>query len=277
MTWVMTMNYTYNKIPVLNFVTSYRCTMDKHSITRCLQGIERSCFGFLIKGRCTLNQRGRSIPAESGELIYIPKRCRYISEWFGEPEIDFYGTAFEFELPNSLPRYDLQRVPLPNEEVAKRAGDIMRTMYESHDEHDSDILVQSLFLMLFHTVKPYLIISENCDAQNQADTVAKGREYIDEHFTSNFPMSLAAEECGLSESYFYRAFRRSEGITPVEYRTALRVRLAAELLECGKYSVEEVCGMTGFSSTAHFRNVFREYTGENPKEYSYKRHKGWQI
>ncbi len=265
------MYYTFKKTLRLNYLSSYFCYRSKYSITRCLQGKERSCFGFLTKGRCILNRKGESIPASGGELIYIPKWCRYISEWFGDPDIEFFGTAFEFDLPNAIPPYELQRVPLPDDETKKKAEDIMRRMYESEGEHDRDILVESLFLQLFHEVKPYMITSGGISCEAEANTVAKGRKYIDEHFTENFSISAAADACGLSESYFYRAFKRSEGITPVEYRTSLRIRLAAELLESGKHSVEQICGMAGFSSSAYFRNVFREYTGVNPKEYSYKR------
>lgn len=265
------MYYTFKKTLRLNYLSSYFCYRSKYSITRCLQGKERSCFGFLTKGRCTLNRKGESIPASGGELIFIPKRCRYISEWFGDPDIEFFGTAFEFDLPNGLPSYELQKVPLPDSKTKIKVESIMREMYESEGEHDRDILVEALFLKLFHAVKPYMIVSNDLSCKSETNIVAKGREYIDEHFTENFPISDAAEVCGLSESYFYRAFKRSEGITPVEYRTSLRIRLAAELLEGGNHSVEQICGMAGFSSSAYFRNVFREYTGVNPKEYSYKR------
>lgn len=38
----------------------------------------------------------------SGELLYIPRRQRYTATWTGEPDIDFYGIDFGFELKSEF-------------------------------------------------------------------------------------------------------------------------------------------------------------------------------
>lgn len=247
----------------LNYLEAYRCSFNNHHITHCLQGTLRPCFGFLIKGRCTLNARGVFDSAQAGQLIHIPKRLGYVSEWFGEPDVEFYGVAYDFDDINEA--YELQRVNGVDEQ---RVGRLMEQMYGANDEKDGILLLESLFFDFYRSVKPHLAQRTGNASEY---SIRKGKQYISEHFLESFPMKNAAESCGLSESRFYHIFRNAVGMTPVEYRTSLRIRYASELLESKSYSVEQVCGMSGFSSSAFFRESFKRYTGVNPKDYARKK------
>lgn len=73
-----------------------------------------------------------------------------------------------------------------------------------------------------------------------------------------------AEETGLSESWFARAYRTTMGETPARTITRLRLEQAKALLREGRGSIVEIAAATGFADQAHFTRVFRTHTGTTP-------------
>ena len=73
-----------------------------------------------------------------------------------------------------------------------------------------------------------------------------------------------AEACGLSTSYFSRAFKTSTGLTPHSWLQARRIDRALALLLDNRLSLAEVGLRSGFSDQSHFTRVFKSVTGETP-------------
>lgn len=72
----------------------------------------------------------------------------------------------------------------------------------------------------------------------------------------------------MSTSRFFPLFRRSLGLSPVEYINHYRINRAVILLMSSEgHSVEEVSEATGFQSAAYFRRVFKKITGKSPRDY----------
>ena len=96
--------------------------------------------------------------------------------------------------------------------------------------------------------------------------VEKAALYIEQHATEDFYMDDLAKMCGVSCSRFYTLFREYMGLTPVEYKNTVRIRMARKMLESGKSS-DEISEILGFSSAAYFRKVFESVTGMLPGTY----------
>lgn len=88
------------------------------------------------------------------------------------------------------------------------------------------------------------------------------REQLDQ------PLTLAdlAAAAWLSPYHFLRVFKQATGETPARYRTRLRVREAARLLDAGR-TVSEAAVRCGFSSPAHLSSAFLRETGMRPSQY----------
>jgi AraC family transcriptional regulator len=80
------------------------------------------------------------------------------------------------------------------------------------------------------------------------------------------PLTLAeiAEACGLSASYFSRAFRRSTGATPHAFLLQARVERAKVLLKRKDLLLAEVASACGFADQSHFTRVFARKIGLTP-------------
>lgn len=71
----------------------------------------------------------------------------------------------------------------------------------------------------------------------------------------------------LSPHHFSRAFRQATGRAPHRFVLERRVRRAQLHLSDGEDSLAEIAYATGFSSQAHFTNMFRRMTGMTPRQY----------
>lgn len=91
-------------------------------------------------------------------------------------------------------------------------------------------------------------------------------QYLLEHYRENDPVSLYADVCSLSESYFRSIFVKNMGMTPTQYRNLLRFKEACRL-RCLHYDMEEIAERVGFCSAAYLRKLFRKAMGCSMGEY----------
>jgi AraC-like DNA-binding protein len=75
-----------------------------------------------------------------------------------------------------------------------------------------------------------------------------------------------AKLCGLSTYHFIRTFRRYTSLSPIQYRTKLRIERACELL-LGEESVTEIARAVGYADPIHFAKQFKAQIGQTPRAY----------
>jgi transcriptional regulator GlxA family with amidase domain len=80
-----------------------------------------------------------------------------------------------------------------------------------------------------------------------------------------------ASACGLSRSYFTRAFKISLGVTPHRWLVGLRVRRAKELLERTSESISGIAVSCGFCDQSHLTRTFQATTGSSPAAWRRRR------
>ena len=77
-------------------------------------------------------------------------------------------------------------------------------------------------------------------------------------------ISDLAEPLGISEGHFFRAFRGSTGLTPLQAISARRMDKAARLLSETDFDVAEIAARCGIESPSHFARLFRAHKGSSP-------------
>ena len=76
-----------------------------------------------------------------------------------------------------------------------------------------------------------------------------------------------ARRLGMGYTFFRRLFREYNGMAPLEYQIALRIRRAAHLLESSDAPIAQIASETGFRTPAYFSRFFREQIGRSPQQY----------
>lgn len=99
--------------------------------------------------------------------------------------------------------------------------------------------------------------------------VARAIEYIHKRYAQNFSLSTMSDDLFISAPYLSRLFKEQTGKSFVDYLRAFRVRKAIELMNEGKYSISVISNMVGFKNYNYFFQVFKEVTGQTPKNYGH--------
>jgi len=91
--------------------------------------------------------------------------------------------------------------------------------------------------------------------------------WLHAHFTENVPIEEIAAMEHLSESRYRSVFRRQTGLSPSEYRIALRLQHACELLTTSSRSITEISNACGYGDVLYFIRLFKQKIGVPPGEY----------
>ena len=87
---------------------------------------------------------------------------------------------------------------------------------------------------------------------------------------SDYNKKLTSEEladrCSMSVYYFCRVFKRVMGVTPVQYQTEYRMRIAELLLRDGQLSVTAIVHMIGYEDETYFSRCYKKYRGISPRQ-----------
>ncbi|PBQ03356.1 AraC family transcriptional regulator [Pseudomonas congelans] len=85
-----------------------------------------------------------------------------------------------------------------------------------------------------------------------------------QHPGRNWTVATLAHEARHSRSVFAQRFLAATGIPPLQYLTALRMRLAVHSLSREHCSLEAVANQLGYGSMAAFSRAFKRSTGVSP-------------
>lgn len=77
-------------------------------------------------------------------------------------------------------------------------------------------------------------------------------------------IATLSSEIGLSESWFCHAFKKTNGVTPLQWVQEQRLDQVKELLDTSTITIAGAAAAVGFSDQAHLTRVFRQFEGTTP-------------
>ena len=91
--------------------------------------------------------------------------------------------------------------------------------------------------------------------------------YLHQNYKRALTRTKIADELGMSEDYFSRAFSQELGISPWDYLNRYRVAQAKVLLQTSSDSMRKIARQVGITDPAYFSRVFRRIVGVSPSDY----------
>jgi len=96
----------------------------------------------------------------------------------------------------------------------------------------------------------------------------KDKESINQFILENLDTKISLADLALltnkSIGYFIKCFKETEGCSPYKYIQRLKMREAEKRLLTRKDSIQCIAFELGFSSTSHFSETFKKYSGIKP-------------
>ncbi|MBQ6064709.1 MAG: response regulator [Prevotella sp.] len=111
-------------------------------------------------------------------------------------------------------------------------------------------------------------ITEMAKTPLDNEFLVKLNRVIEDNINNNdLSVAFIASEMGISRSGLFAKLKALTDATPNEMIQIVRLRRAAMLLQEGRYRINEVCYMVGFSSPSYFSKCFQQQFGMKPGEY----------
>jgi AraC family transcriptional regulator len=92
-------------------------------------------------------------------------------------------------------------------------------------------------------------------------------DYVREHLTEDIPIEALAALVELSSFHFFRVFKQTTGMTPLQFVIRERISRAQQFIRETSRSVIEIGLEVGYTSPSHFAQVFRRVVGVTPTEF----------
>lgn len=218
-------------------------------------------FVYITQGEVWFHTETTDFQAKEQDMVYLPRDTAYRSKWLRES------------------RFVVVDLLLCDQEgIGIRFGEAPCVLF-----HDANHVYDGLLTELAEkaeTVGPfdwlerlYLSFKLLCEmARDTATTeseetrIKQGITYLENNYTTDFPIDTLAKACALSPGYFRKLFIACKGTTPSDYRNRLRIRRACELLRSGNCTVGEAAELVGIHDIKYFGKLFNRYTGLKPSE-----------
>jgi AraC-like DNA-binding protein len=149
----------------------------------------------------------------------------------------------------------------------------MQTLLESDARFKDrwlDLKIEELVLCCLQT-NLYQTLMNGYSANRMLDNpLSDVIAYIEANFTTKIEVSKLAPRACMSPATFYRHFKQSLGVTPVEFIHGKRIQKAKQLLDKHEAQIADVGFQLGYSSPSYFTVQFEKYLGCSPRDYQKK-------
>ena len=128
---------------------------------------------------------------------------------------------------------------------------------------------KSLLDFLRTLIEKYGSLNGDWWTVNSGQDINFVREYIHEHYLTDFSIRSLAEKLEMTEYTLVRHFKKAYHLPPRQYLLNLRIEKAKKLL-AQQYSSTQVAYETGFFDQSHFIRHFKRFIGITPKQFASK-------
>ncbi len=137
-----------------------------------------------------------------------------------------------------------------------------------------DFAIKELILRFVRTPARDKIKLEKNSIENQTNpSIEAVLEYIKEHIDESISIDTLTDIASMSKAAFFRTFKETLDISPIDYINRERVEIAKNRLVDISKSVTDICYELGYNHMTYFIRVFKKYEGITPKQFQIKQNK----
>ena len=158
--------------------------------------------------------------------------------------------------------------------IKKSITRLVDLFVEEHYNQDVfiEFAIKELILRIVRTPARDKIEFEK-NEENQSETnpsIEAVLDYIKEHIDEPISIDTLTDIASMSKAAFFRTFKETLDISPIDYINRERVEIAKNRLVDISKSVTDICYELGYNHMTYFIRVFKKYEGITPKQFQIK-------
>jgi len=236
---------------------------------------------YIRSGRGVVLIDSQVVTAQAGEIFFMnPYQIHSVPKLEGNDAIyDLVMIGLDFFVKSGEESFDLRslflqnRIRFRNHIQNPRASGILCRLVDTCEERRPyyELAVKGLILEFFAVLLAEEVeITPAEELSNDRIRYYRSIEPAVRRIHDCYDQKLVSEEladlCSMSWYHFCRVFKKAMGVTPVQYQTEYRMRVADLLFQHGRQSIGEVAHTVGFDDEAYFSRCYKKYRGIAPKE-----------
>ncbi|MDJ0709504.1 MAG: AraC family transcriptional regulator [Woeseiaceae bacterium] len=222
------------------------------------------------------NGEHRDFTYRKHEIIVTPAGVESGWRWHAKSKVvvvtldpDKFERFAQTEVGVLLADSQLKSLPQFKDPDICHAGEMLRDALGS-EEQGSELIFESLARVFLVKLIQKYGLQEEAYAFSKSFTAKHYKRVLD-FVARNYGRSLLVEdlarEAALSPSHFAQLFKRTIGMSPMQFVTAFRVEQARKKLTKRDTPLIDIAMSCGFADQAHFSRVFKQIAGESPSKY----------
>ncbi|MFQ3215102.1 MAG: AraC-like DNA-binding protein [Marivirga sp.] len=133
-----------------------------------------------------------------------------------------------------------------------------------------DLKIEELIICCLQTNMYQTLIGSYSNDRLLDNPLSEVITYIKSHYTTHIDVNKLAEKACMSPATFYRRFKQSLGVTPLEYIHGERIQKAKQLLGKNNATISDIGYQLGYTSPSYFTLQFEKHLGCSPRAYQKK-------
>lgn len=220
------------------------------------------------------------VTARAGEVFFMnPYQIHSVPQVEGNDAIyDLIMIGLDFFVKSGDDSFDLRslfmknRIRFRNHIVNPRVSQVLRRLIEASQERKpyyelavKGLILEFFALLLQEEVELTPALALDNDRIRCYRSIEPAVRRIHDGYNQKLPSEELAGLCSMSWYHFCRVFKKAMGVTPVQYQTEYRMRVADLLFQHGRQSIGEIAHTVGFEDEAYFSRCYKKYRGIAPK------------
>lgn len=225
---------------------------------------------YVVQGKGTLTRKNESFPVYGGQafIVFPSEIVSYVADE-ADPWI-YYWVGFNgIEAEHLVGLTDFSKInPVIDLSGEEGLVELLLNIYNARGnrmEQEAE-MTGYLFIFLSRLIK---IARKTAPLQSDGFAyIQKALRFIQYNYSESLSIDRVATHVGISRSHLYRIFMAHLKVSPNEYISQFRMKVACSLLRKPDLSVGEIASSVGISDPLYFSRLFKKHKGISPSKYA---------